>query len=727
MRWVRSATRPVLAVLAASAFLIATGPVSAAGQRQPSPGIDPLVAPIGLAPAPPADTPSRVRLDVTSLSPRVVRTETTVEVHGRLTNTADRRIDNIEVRLQRGDPITTDARLREAMTQPPAAETVRQPQFQPVPQALDPGASTDFTVTATVDELKLNQPGVYPILVNVNGRPAYGGPERVSGLNFLLPVLRGATPPVTPSGVTILWPVVDDHPRVLQQSLKTLALLSDDDLATSVATGGRLYSLLNAAKLAIGDNPAVASSMCYAVDGDLLATVKTMSDGYQVRTPDGQTVPGKGKDAAQRWLSMLRDQTTGQCVFALPYADADLSALSRAGDADLTAKAVERGLAKVAEVLQPVQPVQSILWPYAGAISQGALADIPAGTPVTVLANPDRIQGATGNAPYALGPRNRAVPIDQAISSALAGPAGGSVSVQNGLATLAFRAVLQPARTVLIAPPRRWNAPAGEMRTFLNNLAALYAAHLAVPQVLQGLAADGTAGTASGLDYTEQDTNGELPASVLAAVSQSNTVQRDLLGAMHPDETTRVDPEEALISPVRTGLLRAASNSWRGSPDGAQAMATDVSNRLDDLRNQITINPPGPPITLASSNSPIPVRIGNSLPVAVTVQFVLSENAGIKADAIPVRQVQANGTATQFIPTELLRAGRFTVDVQLKTPGDSRSTTLGSPARFEISSTSYGTITVTVTSVAGGALVLLVGRRFYRRRRQRPDKEQIPA
>ncbi|GAB3913455.1 hypothetical protein GCM10029964_123010 [Kibdelosporangium lantanae] len=157
----RSAARPVLAVLAASAFLVltATGPVSAA---QPTAGIDPLVAPIGIAPAPPADTPAKVRVDVTALSPRVVRSETTVEVHGRLTNTSDRRIDNIEVRLQRGDPITTDAKLREAMTQPPAAETVRQQQFQPVPQALDPGASTDFTVTAAVDELKLSQPGCTP-------------------------------------------------------------------------------------------------------------------------------------------------------------------------------------------------------------------------------------------------------------------------------------------------------------------------------------------------------------------------------------------------------------------------------------------------------------------------------------------------------------------------------------------------------------------------------------
>src|SRR5216110_2038781 len=127
MSRVRSATHTVLAALAAGCFLIVTSPV--VGAQQQPPGLDPLIAPIGVTPAPPADTPSRVRLDISQLTPRVVRAETTITVAGRLTNTDTRRIDDVEVRLQRGDPIASDAKLREGMTQPPAAETIK-PQFQ---------------------------------------------------------------------------------------------------------------------------------------------------------------------------------------------------------------------------------------------------------------------------------------------------------------------------------------------------------------------------------------------------------------------------------------------------------------------------------------------------------------------------------------------------------------------------------------------------------------------
>jgi uncharacterized membrane-anchored protein len=79
-----------------------------------------------------------------------------------------------------------------------------------------------------------------------------------------------------------------------------------------------------------------------------------------------------------------------------------------------------------------------------------------------------------------------------------------------------------------------------------------------------------------------------------------------------------------------------------------------------------------------------------------------------------------------IIPAELLRAGKFTVDVQLATPG---GTSLGTTSRFEISSTSYGTITVAVTGVAGGVLVLLAGRRIYRRSKKSKSEqqEQTPA
>jgi Family of unknown function (DUF6049) len=336
------------------------------------------------------------------------------------------------------------------------------------------------------------------------------------------------------------------------------------------------------------------------------------------------------------------------------------------------------------------------------------------------------LKGITGSAPYTVSQTNHAVPIDQLVSTPLAGSDAGPISVQNGLAALVFRTTLQggPSQSVLIAPPRRWTAPASELSTYLATLGQLYTDRLAKAQVLPDLLAASGEGSMSGLDYLEQDTAAELPTPVITDIGQSNGVQRDLVGAMRLDDTTRIDPA-VLILPVRVGLLRAASGSWRGSPNGAYAMAGDVRKQLDSMRAAVTINPPGPPITLASSNSPIPIRIGNGLPVAINVRFVVSENAGLRPDAIPERRIQANGTATQFIPAELLRAGKFTVDVGLTTPS---GTPLGSTSRVEISSTSYGTITVAVTGIAGGVLVLLASRRIYRRsKKKKIDQEQIPA
>jgi hypothetical protein len=721
MSRVRSATQFLLATTV-GVLVTLTGPVATA---QPAP--DPLIAPIGVAPAPPADTQVRVRLDITQLTPRVIKSGTgTITVAGQVTNidNGSRRLDQLEVRLQRGDLITAEAKLREAMAQVPATDTIRPP-FAPITKSLEAGQSAPFRIDVPVEALKLDQPGVYPLLININGRPTFGGTERLAGLNVLLPVLRGVAPPATPSRITVLWPLVDDHPRVLQPAAGAQVVLSDDELANSLSVGGRLYGMLNAVEITVGANSSLSASICFAVDGDLLATVSSMVDGYQVRSATGQTAPGKGKDVAKRWLDKLRQLTRGQCVIALPYADADLSALSRANAAGLTKTAVDQGMSTVAAILKPVQPQQGVIWPLDSTVDQRTLADLT--SPTTILTNPDRLKGVSGQAPYTLSDANRAVPIDQLVSSALAGTAPGPVSVQNGLATLAFRTTLQssPSQSVLIAPPRRWTAPASEQRLFLETIGQLFTDRLANPQVLPELISATATGTATGLDYPQPDVAAELPGQVMADIGQSNAVQRDLFDAMRSDDTSRKDPND-LIAPVRVGLLRASSGSWRGNNAGALAMSADVRAELDEMRAQVTVSPPGPPITLASASSPIPIRIGNGLPVAVNVRFLISESSGLRPADIPERRIAASSTSTVIIPAELLRAGKFTVDVQLATPG---GTQLGISSRFEISSTSYGTITVAVTGVAGGVLVLLAGRRIYRRSKKSKSEqqEQTPA
>jgi hypothetical protein len=728
MSWVRYATRCkfLLASMAAGAVLMMSAPLAAAAP----PGPDPLIAPIGVTPAPPAATPSRIRLDIDQLTPRVVRADSGgITVAGRVTNTGDRRIEEIETRLQRGEALNTETKLRDAMAQPPSTETVR-PGFIPISKSLEPGTSASFKFTVPLDALRLDEPGVYPVLINVNGRPAFGNPERLAGLNVLLPVVstpsRAVSPPPSPSRITLLWPLADDHPRVLQQTVGKQAVLSDDDLATSLSVGGRLYGMINTVKTAITANNSLPSSICYAVDGDLLNTVKSMEDGYQVRMPDGRTVPGKGQAFAQRWLADVKTLANGRCVIALPYADADLSALSRTGAADLAKNAVDQGFSTVASILSPVQPQQGVIWPTDGTLDQRARIDLTGSSPTTVLANPERLKGISGVAPYTIG-QNRAVLIDQLVSSSLRGTVPGPVSVQNGLAALVFRTALhnEPGQSVLIAPPRRWTASAGEQAVYLQTISQLYTDKLANPQVLPDLISAPAKGTASGLDYPQQDAAAELPGQLMTEITQSNAVQRDLFGAMDTDDTNRIDPDE-LIAPIRRGLLRATSSAWRADIGGALGMSADVREQLDSMRAQVTVGPPGPPISLASSSSPIPVRIGNTLPVAVNVRFVISESSGLRPASIPNRRISGHSSITVIIPAELLRAGKFTLDVWLTTAG---GTSLGTTSRIEISSTSYGTITVAVTGVAGGVLVLLAGRRIYRRGKDKSksEREQSPV
>ena len=148
----------------------------------------------------------------------------------------------------------------------------------------------------------------------------------------------------------MLWPLAD-RPR-LSPGVPggTIPVrLVDDDLATSLATGGRLDILLSAAEVAtshdVDPDGAVGHALCLAVDPDLLVTVNAMTGGYVVsNSPDGPaqlpgtpTHPGTGQAAATQWLNRLRALAHRTCVAPLPYAQADLDALQRVNDPGLSA------------------------------------------------------------------------------------------------------------------------------------------------------------------------------------------------------------------------------------------------------------------------------------------------------------------------------------------------------------------------------------------------------
>src|SRR5438067_2402106 len=294
-----------------------------------------------------AESP-RLRLDISQLNPRIVTPATpTLSIAGSVTNVGDRRISTLQVRLELGTKLSTEKQARSTMS-----GTVSSPdsmsRFTDIqPAVLEPGQTGQFNVTVKLDgssnNLRVSGPGVFPLLVNVNGTPDYGGPARLATLSMLLPVLGapGKTPapaPGQPAGVTVLWPIADTRPRIVAAPYGQKAVLSDDVLAGELRPGGRLDALVSAAEEA-QSNPQLAHSLCYAVDPDLLDTVDAMSQGYDVRTPTGN-VPGGGTEVAKTWVTTLRRLVAHQCVIQLPYADADLPALAKVRGGDLMSYAL---------------------------------------------------------------------------------------------------------------------------------------------------------------------------------------------------------------------------------------------------------------------------------------------------------------------------------------------------------------------------------------------------
>lgn len=307
--------------------------------------------------------------------------------------------------------------------------------------------------------LEIEQPGIYPILANVNGRPDYGGQARLAALSTLLPVLGvpgGETKgkPGTPAKLTVLWPIAD-RPRLVRLGGEDDSELIDDELATSLSVNGRLYGLLQAYEQAIGS---MSTAMCLAIDPDLLRTVQAMSNGYQVRGGS----EGKGRAEAELWLDRLKLAVTGRCVVALPYADADLVALNRAKLGTMRTLAVTDGPKLIQDVLS-VQPLPDLVWPEDGVLDQSTFDELVTPQPdksypgvKSLLLDPTGLADAQGTAPVGVGGKNpvTAVKIDSMVSDALQGSESRPrtlsgvtapfesqpVSVQNALAVLVFRA-----------------------------------------------------------------------------------------------------------------------------------------------------------------------------------------------------------------------------------------------------------------------------------------------
>ncbi|HEV7453575.1 MAG TPA: DUF6049 family protein [Pseudonocardiaceae bacterium] len=721
---------------------------------------------------PPTKQPQRPNvlavLELTDMSPRVVTatSPSVLTVNGRVVNVGDRVITKLGVRLQRDEPVSSDEAAARAVRSIPEAPHITR--FQPVSEDLAPGQSSPFQLEvplrggAELESLQISEPGVYPLLVNLNGKPDFGGTARLASVTLLLPVLgippaapggpAGPVlrPPRRPAALTVVWPLTTEPARLPTGPGEPILIRSNragtDPVAADIAPGGRLDGVLGALEQVVPPGSPLSAAVCVAIDPLLLETVDGMSRGYRVAHPGGIS-EGTGERDARSWLDRLRSAVQGRCVLPLPYADPDLVALSRAGLTDLEALAISTGIRLVGDLLG-VQPLTGISWPAGEVLDERTLADLTALEIRAVLLEPgavfpqtaaeDVVSLAAARLPGAgipvsgRGAAPTGLLVDSLLTSALVPAAGwldteavavssrptgtpSPLAAQDGLGALVYRAAIDPDRQpVLLAPPRHWQARGTEATALLSTARQLLEAGYFAPRGLPALATTRPAGPTTAVAYPPQADAQEIPRTVTADVRRDRDVLRDLEVATVLDATTNLKPVD-LLDPLRLGLLRGVSSAWRGHPDRATQVTGQESSRLDELRRSVRLVQSPGPYSLAASNSPLLITVSNELPVGVQVALSLSETAGLQTGAVGVQLVPARSTRQFVIPAKVSRAGQFSVDARLGTPG---GTPLGEPSTLQLRSTAFGTVTVALTAGAAAALVLLVARRFVRRARR---------
>jgi hypothetical protein len=756
----------VVAIVAGSAALVGPAPRAVAGE--------------------PGDTPFlRVRID--QVTPDVVTTTSppVVTVSGMVTNIGDRPVRDVMVRLEHAPAVADSAALRTSLDgktdqYQPAAD------FLTVAPELQRGQQAGFTLSAplravTKPSLGMEKPGIYPVLVNVNGTPDYGAPARLDNARFLLPVVgvppdhaddvNSAVAPDTskPVWITMLWPLAD-RPR-LSPGVPggTIPVrLVDDDLATSLAPGGRLDILLAAAEVAtshdVDPDGAVSHALCLAVDPDLLVTVNAMTGGYVVsNSPDGPaqlpgtpTHPGTGQAAAADWLNRLRTLAHHTCVAPLPYAQADLDALQRVNDPGLSATATNTIGAIVDRILDVPSTRGATLLPD-GPLTGRAVNLLSADDSTVAIAagnlsaqdQTNDTATAVDTAPRRLSPQVVLAPFDPAVGAALAGAGNspvvptyldsslavplshdsGTARRQDALGSMFWHALQGDAapRTQLLVPPATWSLQADDAQVILTALATTIRSGLAVPRPLPAVIAEanqpGKAGTEpTPLAGSDGSARGRISDDVTGAIAGQVGRLWGLTSALSTDERTGLTGVQ-YTAPLREDMLRALSQSE--PPDTRNGLAQErlavVGKTINDLFGAVTIVNPGGSYTLATEHSPLPLALHNGLAVPIRVRLQVDAPPGMRVTDVGQIELPP-GYLPLRVPIEVNFTQRVAVDVTLRTPDGMR---LGDPVRLSVHSNAYGKVLFAITLSAAAVLVLLAGRRLWHRFRGQPDRADL--
>jgi hypothetical protein len=260
-------------------------------------------------------------------------------------------------------------------------------------------------------------------------------------------------------------------------------------------------------------------------------------------------------------------------------------------------------------------------------------------------------------------------------------------------------------RSLVVAPPRRWNPSAAEASKLLMMTTApwLRATDLAtLATAAGGLSARGRLPTSA---------PGELGSNFTTAIAEANgraATYRDLL----------YKPGQETLDTIDAAVTATTSAAWRGKgAHGGTHALTMLGNNLGASLLKVQIITGRNKILLGGASGSAPVSVQNLLNVPVQVRVVATPPPGGELSVSrfdDLTRVPPMGTSTLRVPLHSSAITTTTMQLQLQTED-------GSPLPFPSQSlsvqfTRYGRALLVLIAAALGVLVLASVARWIRRR-----------
>ncbi len=689
---------------------------------------------------------SLVSLTITSMSPTWASPDSTITVTGALRNTSSQQTENLTVQLLgSGTPVTS-------VPAPGTSAQAGSAAVEPLPGAawhtsgeLAPGSSVTWSVQVKASKLGMTGFGVYPLQVQVQSVLGTPLASQTTYLPYEPAKKSGYARPAAQQ-VAWLWPLID-KPLLSQPWQNDCRGSQAAQLARSLQSGGRLDDLLTAGQLTAGTAQAYTSQdarggsaasqvarsqqsqslagadgLTWAIDPALLDDVHALADC-------GSRQPQWAK-AASAWLSQLQQATADQPMFATPYGDVSLTALIAQGHSADVTRAFQLGRSVATKDLRrDLNPsadagqITAAAWSPDGTASFTTLENLAASDGVRSLvlsaAELPDVQATVARAVDGGGSLNGGgsyvtlLLADASLTRLLASPgtgaAGAFATSQEFLALTALLAQQDPGQPIIVAPPQRFDPPAG-------------------------LAADLLADTTSApwlspVTLSSLTTGPHIPNVTMPATAAFHRYHRHLLAelGMLARQVNELETIKVKLDPEPyEALFDIESSAWDGNSAMARAMVTQVSGGRFGIATQpqnVRIVAASR-ITLGGLKGSVPVSIDNSLNYAVQVRLGLqfTQSGGLKISKTPgLITVQAHTDLPLRLHVQLTKSGASTITVSLL---DRNGHTLPANAvRMTVQATQVGILGMIIFAAGLGVFLLASAGRAVRRGRPVPPAD----